>query len=167
MCVILKVNCTGVGFRSETKARFQHENLGTRLVHSWTCGVVLHVGDIPVPIAGVHAAEWVWQVSIVPHQSRTAASWQCWDQTGARETGQVCFCTSIAVKLVHLHHTPSGDSMCVSRSCIFFVYVRECPKTRLALLPQWPKPKPYTVNCMKQQYSELPRDQLLFTMTMV
>ena len=57
MCVILKVNCIGVGFRSETKARFQHENLGTRLVHSWTCGVVLHVCDIPVPIAGVHAAE--------------------------------------------------------------------------------------------------------------
>jgi len=109
MWVILKVSCTGIGLnvittlcrllstliptcchpKAETKARFQHENLRMRLVHSWMCGVVLC--DISVPIAGVHAAEWVRQISIVPHQSRTAASWQCWDQAGARETGQVLF----------------------------------------------------------------------------
>ena len=61
MWVILKVNCTGIGLnvittlcrllstlipicchlKAETKARFQHENLGMRLVHSWMCGVVL------------------------------------------------------------------------------------------------------------------------------
>ena len=40
MCLILKVNCAGVGFRSETRAEFQHENMGMRLVHSWMCGVL-------------------------------------------------------------------------------------------------------------------------------
>ena len=41
MCVILKVNCAGVGFRSKTGARFLRENMGMRLVHTWMCSVVL------------------------------------------------------------------------------------------------------------------------------
>ena len=141
----------GTFFRSETKARFQHENLGMRLVHSWMCGVVLC--DISVPIAGVHAAEWVRQVSIVPHQSRTAASWQCWDQARAGETGQVCFCTSTAVKLVHLHSPPKWRFNVLFQGQLPALWGDVSKQGYCIGLPQWPKPKPLTGN---QQYSEAP-----------
>ena len=36
---VVFLNCAGVSFRSETMARFLHENMGMRLVHSWMCGV--------------------------------------------------------------------------------------------------------------------------------